>query len=268
MKALIIDEPWIGKILAGTKTWEMRKTACYAQERIALIRKGSGAVVGVADCRGSLPALETPEAYAAAEPMHGIPPARQVQAFADGWRTPWVLENARAIAKPFPYAHPSGAVIWVNLDPTVAASVEAQLDIRAPLVGGAAAEAQPVAAVSQPLRNQISRLPEPVSDGARVLITVSQGNLNNGHFYVPLDFFPPDAIGGNNKTAEAPLKVTFRFNPGQTVSTDIDGTKRIPRSRGPVKDFLLRSGAQPGDRLCLTRTSDYGYDVALAGRDA
>lgn len=45
---LIIDEPWIGKILSGTKVWETGSTRSSIREPIALIRKGSGAVVGVA----------------------------------------------------------------------------------------------------------------------------------------------------------------------------------------------------------------------------
>jgi ASCH domain-containing protein len=48
MKGLIIDEPWISLILQGEKIWEMRKTACHHRGRIALIRKGSGQVVGIA----------------------------------------------------------------------------------------------------------------------------------------------------------------------------------------------------------------------------
>ena len=55
--------------------------------------------------------------YAAAEQHHRIPPARQERAFTDGWRTPWVLANARPLQKPVRYKHPSGAVIWVNLEP-------------------------------------------------------------------------------------------------------------------------------------------------------
>jgi hypothetical protein len=49
VKGLIIDEPWIGLILSGQKTWEMRKTACHHRGSIALIRKGSGQVVGRAE---------------------------------------------------------------------------------------------------------------------------------------------------------------------------------------------------------------------------
>src|SRR5947209_18338036 len=49
VKALIIREPWIGHILSGAKTWEMRTSKTSLRGRIGLIRKGSGVVVGVAD---------------------------------------------------------------------------------------------------------------------------------------------------------------------------------------------------------------------------
>jgi hypothetical protein len=126
MKALIIDEPGISAILRGEKTWEMRKTGCKLRGPIALIRKGSGHVVGVAEVTDCRPPLGTREAYAASEPYHRVPPTRQELAFAEGWRTPWVLTNAQPLPRPVPYKHPSGAVIWVNLEPETAASVKAQ----------------------------------------------------------------------------------------------------------------------------------------------
>jgi hypothetical protein len=125
MKALIIDEPWIGFILQGQKTWEMRKKGCNIRGPVALIRKGSGQVVGTAVVTGSRPPLVDAQAYAAAEPFHRIPSARQARAFADGWRTPWVLAEARPLTQPVPYTHPNGAVVWVNLDDAVSARVQA-----------------------------------------------------------------------------------------------------------------------------------------------
>lgn len=126
MRALVIDEPWISAILKGHKTWEMRKRNCNIRGPIALVRKGSGHVVGVANLVDSRPALTTREAYAAAEDKHQIPPERQASAFRDGWVTPWVISGARALSRPVPYRHPSGAVIWVTLDPDVADAVKAQ----------------------------------------------------------------------------------------------------------------------------------------------
>jgi len=45
-RALIIDEPWISKILSGEKTLEMRSRHTKIRGRIGLIRKGSGLIVG------------------------------------------------------------------------------------------------------------------------------------------------------------------------------------------------------------------------------
>jgi hypothetical protein len=127
LKALIINEPGISRILRGEKTWEMRNKGCRHRGPIALIRKGSGHVVGVAELAVSLPAIDTPTSYAEAAAAHRIAPERQAKAFADGRRIPWVMEKARALPKPVPYRHPSGAVIWVNLDPEVVAAIKAQL---------------------------------------------------------------------------------------------------------------------------------------------
>ena len=57
VKGLIIDQPWIGMILSGSKTWEMRSRNTAVRGRIALIRKGSKAVVGVADLVGIVPKM-------------------------------------------------------------------------------------------------------------------------------------------------------------------------------------------------------------------
>lgn len=126
MKALIIDEPWIGRILAGSKTWEMRSRLCRYRGPIALIKKGSKHVVGVArvvDCR---PAITDAMAFAKAERFHGIRPTEQAAAFEKGWTTAWVLADARAIRKPVAYLH-TAQVNWVTLSPDVAAKVSRQM---------------------------------------------------------------------------------------------------------------------------------------------
>lgn len=273
MKALIIDVPWIGKILAGSKTWEMRKTACLQTGTIALIRKGSGQVVGVATISGSLPAIANATDYAAAESKHGIPPDRQGKAFADGWRTPWVISHARTLATPVPYDHPSGAVIWVNLSEPVVSAIRAQTGL-----GNVQSVAQHSTADESP-NVMATRLPPvgprvdpeggigseaapPISDGSVRLITLTQGNINNGHIYLPLDMFPPDAIGGNKKSSAAARNLTIRFRPGQVVSTDIDRSKRILRNRAATRDVLERAGLKAGDQVRVIRTAPYSYDIA------
>lgn len=288
MKGLIIDEPWISLILQGQKTWEMRKTACHHRGRIALIRKGSGQVVGVADLVGSLKPLTSEAAYRGAENQHRIPVERHALAFADGWRTPWVLANAHPLAAPVRYQHPAGAVIWVNLDTAVVLAVEQQSgapDLRKDMRSGQVASEGLQNANAVSLRRAVSWLqpwaptetinppagPEAVEElpsntpaaAESRLISVTGGNVRNNHIYLPLDFFPADAIGGSNKTEMASRTVTIVFSPGTTVETDIDGTKRIFfRARSAVADFFMRAGVKEGDNVRLINHGPYRYEIS------
>jgi len=259
MKALVIDEPWIGLILRGEKTWEMRKTACHQRGLIGLIKKGSRQVVGVATIAGSLPPIADPDSYRAAEPKHRIPLDRQGQAFSDGWRTPWVIENARPLTRPVNYHHPFGAVIWVNLDPDVAETVAEQLGSTSASGSVPTADLR-VTSTERPRRmmHPTSNPRKPSSPAAAVRdVIVTGGNLRNNHIYLPLEFFPADAIGGSNKRKAAPRTITVTFRPGATVETDIDRTKRILRARTQVGDFLFRNRVREGDAIRITRTSPY-----------
>ncbi|MER9240677.1 hypothetical protein [Mesorhizobium sp. M0633] len=262
MKGLIIDEPWIGLILKGEKIWEMRKTACHHRGPVALIRKGSGAVVGTAEVAGSLPSIETRDAYAAAEQHHRIPLARQEIAFDDGWRTPWVLSNAQALPKPVPYKHPYGAVIWVNLRDDVVAAIRPDdaADKPAASTLSVIAAQHPVAARAP--RPQLRPHLDRGQTGSVRLVRVTGGNLRNNHLYLPLDFFPKDAIGGSNKSELAKRTISIAFVPGQRVETDIDGTKRILRARSPVADFFARTGMKDGDAVRIARVEPYRYEIA------
>jgi hypothetical protein len=113
MKGLIIRSPWIDKIIAGEKTWELRKKPTNIRETIALIRGGSGLVVGtarLADCLGPFSRPQLRERFE----MHRAPD----EVLADlGYESAftWVLDGAAPLPVPRPYQHPSGAVIWVDL---------------------------------------------------------------------------------------------------------------------------------------------------------
>jgi hypothetical protein len=122
MKGLIIREPWIGMILDGSKTWELRTQRTTMRGEIALIRKGTGQIVGVADLIDSLPQLD-PQGLAESVQFHGVPSSEQASAIANGWLFPWLIVNARRLSSPVPYFHPSGAVTWVNLDSGVTQSI-------------------------------------------------------------------------------------------------------------------------------------------------
>ena len=114
MKGLVIAEPWIGLILSGGKTWELRSRRTQHRGPFALIRKGSGTVVGVADLSDCLPPL-TASTMADTEACHGVPPCVQPSAVGSGWVVPWLLKSVQAI-RPVPHLHPPGAVTWVLLD--------------------------------------------------------------------------------------------------------------------------------------------------------
>ena len=124
MKGLIIAEPAISKIIDGEKSWEMRSRNTAVRGRIALIRKGSKTVIGVADLVGTMPKLSQ-AALKASVAKHQVPENRIGEDFK--YNTAWVLERARPLRKPVPFRFPRGAVIWVNLAPDISALVERQL---------------------------------------------------------------------------------------------------------------------------------------------
>lgn len=125
MRGLLIREPWVGKILAGEKSWEMRSKATSIRGEIALIRQGSGMVVGTAKVVDTLPAL-TRENYMDFRDRHAIPSEMLDEVMAHGWVHPWVLADVRQLPDPVPYKHGSGPVIFVSLDDSVAAAIRRQ----------------------------------------------------------------------------------------------------------------------------------------------
>lgn len=108
-----------------------------------------------------------------------------------------------------------------------------------------------------------------VPDGRidRIVIPLTQGNLNNKHIYLRehLNFFPTDAIGA----ASAPdgqgalLTLHFAGHP-EPVQTDIAGDKKIFRCRGDVGRFFARHGLAEGDSVVIERLSPYEYRIVPA----
>ena len=112
-RGLLIRSPHIDRILAGTKTWELRGSATKVRGRIGLIKSKSGTVVGsceVCDVVGPLSLAELRKNARKA----GFAPSQITEPFYP--RTyAWVLHKAKRFRAPVPYRHPSGAVIWVDL---------------------------------------------------------------------------------------------------------------------------------------------------------
>lgn len=116
LTGLVIREPWIDMILAGRKIWELRSNATTRRGRIALIRKGSGRIEGVASLVDVLDPLDE-HSFVLTREQHGVPAEEVVGVLSRGWRIPWVLADVQRLARSIPYTHRSGAVVWVNLSP-------------------------------------------------------------------------------------------------------------------------------------------------------
>ncbi len=128
IKGLIIDTPQIDKILSGKKIWEMRSTATKKRGLIALIRKGSGKVIGVARLVDSLGPFSKPEMLAN-QSRHLISAERLADPKVEKWNRAWVMQDAKLFSTPIPYSHPNGAVIWVNLDDKTQVAIRQSLTI-------------------------------------------------------------------------------------------------------------------------------------------
>jgi hypothetical protein len=132
MRALLIRRPWIDKILNGEKTWEIRGSRTSVQGQIGLIASRSGTVIGVCDlveCVGPL----TADKFRKNAEKAGMRPSEATLGYYRQTYA-WVLEKPRMLKRPVPYQHPSGAVIWVKLDPGVEREIRKQLGVR---LGGA-----------------------------------------------------------------------------------------------------------------------------------
>jgi hypothetical protein len=109
-KGLIIKSPWIELIFQGKKTWEIRGSNTNIRGKIALIKSGTGTILGTVDLVESKKL--TVQEYQNSQRFHCIEdnteiPYKNIYA--------WVLENPILFKEPIPYKHPQDAVIWVNV---------------------------------------------------------------------------------------------------------------------------------------------------------
>ena len=109
---LIIDTPWIGKILGGDKVWEMRTQHTNKRGMIALIQKGTKRIVGVANLYESQGPIGVEDLGTYCD-YHCIP-SQIYEAESYKWHFAWKLKDVQLLTEP--YIHKSGAVIWVTLD--------------------------------------------------------------------------------------------------------------------------------------------------------
>ncbi len=121
LRGLLIREPWIGKILKGSKKWEIRGSKTSIRGTIALIRSGSGLVVGVCDLVNVLGPLTLTQMKRNIE-RHRNPLSSLKSGLPYKKTYAWVLRNIKPLQKAVPYQHPHGAIIWVKLPRSIGRS--------------------------------------------------------------------------------------------------------------------------------------------------
>ena len=107
---LIIKKYYLGLILSGAKTWEIRGSNTKKRGTIALIQSGSGSVVGICELVNSKPI--TTEDIENNLDKHCL---SKLDRFSFPYKKPhaWIIKNARPIKKQS-YTHPRGAQMWVK----------------------------------------------------------------------------------------------------------------------------------------------------------
>src|SRR5688572_6003508 len=110
---LVIASPWIEKILAGEKTWEMRNKPNARTGRIALAQKG-GPIV--ATCIIGKSIRLSAEDIRTNTDKHRSTPERLAEFYGDKPVYAWPLSDVRRISPPIRYKHPGGGS-WVTLSP-------------------------------------------------------------------------------------------------------------------------------------------------------
>lgn len=114
LKGIVIKQPWIGLILEGKKTWEIRSRPVKLRGPVGLVQGGSGKVMGIGRIVGCIGPMSRDEVLRHFE-KHRVPPERMHEVDYEQFYA-WELADVRRLDPPVPYRHRSGAVIWVDLD--------------------------------------------------------------------------------------------------------------------------------------------------------
>ena len=107
----MVKEPWVGMILDGKKTWEIRGSATAKRGKIHLAASGGGGVL-VGQCQ-----LVDCYSVGRSELADNVTKHRIKDLARVPYKKPhaWVLEKATRYSSPFTYKHPQGAITWVAL---------------------------------------------------------------------------------------------------------------------------------------------------------
>jgi hypothetical protein len=121
--------------------------------------------------------------------------------------------------------------------------------------------------IARARRGVYTAIAEPGPDPGRIVIRLTQGNLNNNHVYLSrhIGFFPEDARGGSSKAAGIGESIMLIFDglPGET-KTDIDANHKSFRARACWGEFFQRHNLKAGDRIVIEETGSHRYRVGVA----
>jgi hypothetical protein len=268
-KALVIREPWIDLIMSGQKTWEMRTQRPPYRGWIGLIRKGSGRVSCIARLVDVGHPLSTEEMVASFD-KHHIPEAMIRSGEVAKWTTPWKLADIRVLPQPVPYRHPNGAITLFSLDPTVSASITAQLGELPSTKAVPAAVSITVPKARRPapaapkIEGMLVTTPIPLPPMSLLgEVEVTEGNLKNSHFYLRslLHRLPEDLVGGRD--LPLPVMATVEADGLRPTSTDICPRHRFFRDRSWTRQLFAHSDAEQGDTVRVHQLAPYRYKISL-----
>jgi hypothetical protein len=125
-RGLIIKEEWLNKILQGRKTMELRKKPNLQLGLIALIKKGSGKIYGIAEIVESIGPMSFDEFRSRAH-EHAVELEMLREIFEMGWKHGWCLKNIVPLKSPVGYIHTRGVMSQVILDPGAIEALSRQL---------------------------------------------------------------------------------------------------------------------------------------------
>ena len=95
------------------------------------------------------------------------------------------------------------------------------------------------------------------------IIDINQANIDHHHIYLSqhIDLFPADTIGGSSKSTLAKRTLRLHLHGVGSIETDIDGSKKFFRARGPIREFMKRNTLRAGDKVQLLKHGAYEYEL-------
>lgn len=94
-------------------------------------------------------------------------------------------------------------------------------------------------------------------------ISLTLANIDHNHIYLSkhMDMFPKDVTGGSSKRDIAKRNIKLHLHGVGSMDTDIDGSKKFFRSRGPIREFIKQNHLRAGDVVRLMKHGAYEYEL-------